>query len=86
MDKFKWDKYADGAVSFYPYVGHQTATMSDNMCLLRLEFVSSRQQRDEDAHALQLALSRAQIRELAEGLLRIADAPHIPRPQTDSRH
>lgn len=86
MNKFEWDINSDGAVSFVPYVGHQTATMSDQICLLRLAFVSSPDQRDEDAHAVQLALSRDQVRRLGQDLLRLAEAPHIPRPLTDSQH
>ena len=86
MEHFKWEKDANGAIRFFPYVGHQTATMSDKIGLLRLEFVSSPDQRDQDAHALQLALSRDQARELGKGLLLLADAPHIPHPPTGSRH
>jgi hypothetical protein len=81
-----WDKESDGSITFCPYVGHRIATMSDKIGIVRLMFVVSPAQQDADSHGLQLALSREQARELAAGLLTMADAPHIPAPPTQSQH
>ena len=86
MAGLEWDKDDDGTLSFVPYVGHRTATLSDQIGVLRICFVVSQDQRDQDAHGLQLALSRDQAREVGQALLRLADAPHIPTPDTDARH
>ena len=61
--KYDWLRDADGLVSFNPYVGYQTATLDEKIVLLQLRFVSSPDQPDDEAHALQLALSRDQARE-----------------------
>lgn len=86
MAGLEWDKDADGTLSFFPYVAHQTATLSDEIGVLRICFVTRREQRDTEGHGLQLALSRDQLRKLSADLLSLADAPHIPEPPTKSQH
>lgn len=86
MEALEWERAPDGTIDFFPYVGHRTATLSADIGVLRLTFVSTHAQPDEDAHGLQLALSRDQARILGESLLKLADAPHIPEPPTGVRH
>ncbi len=86
MAGLECDKDADGTLSFVPYVAHQTATLSAEIGVLRICFVTSREQRDTEGHGLQLALSRDQLRKLGQDLLRLADAPHIPKPPSDAHH
>jgi hypothetical protein len=86
MATLEWDKDENGELNFLPYVGHRTATLSDQIVVVRLAFVSSPDQHDTEAHGLQLALSRDQARELGQGLLSLAELPHIPRPPSGARH
>lgn len=86
MSGLDWDKDDDGILSFVPYVAHRTATLSAEIGVLRICFVTSPEQPDTEGHGLQLALSRNQLRKLGEDLLRLADAPHIPAPPTQAQH
>jgi len=69
----------DGNVVIYLYEGHQTATISDQKLLLRLEYLTDPASRGGTREAVQVALSRDEARVLGEGLRHLADAPHILR-------
>ena len=86
MSNFEWQKDEAGNLVIHPYDGHQTATLTDRLVLLRLEYVVRPDTPSESREALQVALSRDQARKLSEQLQRVADAPHIPRPPSDARH
>ena len=85
-DPENWARRPNGDIELNPLVGWTTTTLPDDACGIRLEYVSDPGQSPEEPHALQLVMYASQARELGEALLRMADAPHIPRPPTDSRH
>lgn len=86
MSDFKWDKGSDDQITSHLLTYIQTATLGDRACLLRLDYEVDAHTKAPRREALQLRMSRDQARELAQLLLRLADAPHIPVPTTRSRH
>ena len=87
MAKFKdWTLHPNGDIELNPLTGWGMATLPEQGYALRLEYISAPDQPLEKPHSVQLAMSRPQLLELIEALQRMADAPHIPAPPTESRH
>ena len=81
-----WKLRPDGEIELNPMVGYGTATLPEGACALLLEYVSDPAQPLETPNKLQLAMTRDQVSELIQALQRMADAPHIEEPPTDSKH
>jgi hypothetical protein len=84
--KFEWDKNAAGQVIVCPLEIVETVTMSDRNCAVRLEYLVNAGQPNQQVGAVQVSMSRDLARDFAQVLLRLADAPHIPAPPTQSQH
>lgn len=86
MSNFTWDKDANGDLILDYYDGHQTATLTGEDCVLGLSYADHRDVFGKALSSLQLVMSRDQARTIGEHLLRLADAPHIPKPSSDLKH
>ena len=76
-----FDKNEQGLITLSPMVGVSTATLPDGNYMVRIEFVSSRDQPLDKPHAVQLAMTRQQVSELAQTLRQLAKARYIPKPR-----
>jgi hypothetical protein len=76
-----FDKDEKGLITLSPLVGYSTATLPDGNFLLRIEFVSSPDQPFDKPHAVQLAMKRQQLTELARALQRLAKTQYVPKPR-----
>jgi hypothetical protein len=75
-----WEMDEAGQIVLAPLVGYGTATVSDEHCALRVEFVTAPDQ--PAPQALQLAMTRAQATQLAEAIQQMAISRHAADPET----
>ena len=75
------DRDANGRIPLAPLTGFGLVLVAESVCMLRLEFVTTReQQRHEPPDSIQLALTPAQARTLADTLLATAKEGYAARP------
>jgi hypothetical protein len=83
---FDWETDAAGNLVLYQLEGFETATLSADRSVLRVEWLLNVGEPTEGLVGVQLVLTRDQAREVGHALLRLADAPHIPTPPTPAQH
>lgn len=87
MPEYKdWHLRPDGNLDLTAFVGFATATLPDGRNALMIEYESDPVRRKDDPRKLQVGMSRFQLDALIQALRRMAAAPHIEEPPTDSRH
>ena len=80
----EWDKNEIGEIVICPLEGYETATfqlaqMKHSACLVRLEYIANAGKPNQSAAAIQLSMTPARARELAQELLSLAERPHVPK-------
>ena len=76
----EWEMDEAGQIVLAPLVGYGTATVSDEHCVLRVEFVTAPDQ--PAPQSIQLAMTRAQAAQLAEAIQQMATTRHASEPET----
>lgn len=88
----EWDKNESGEIVICPLESYQTATfqlsqMTNSACLVRLEYIVNAGAPNRSLAAVQLSMTPARARELAQELLSLSEEPHIPKQEGPfSRH
>lgn len=73
MDLKRWDLRPDGNLAVQPLLAFETAT-AQMTGLVRLQYAENEAQFAAGGIAVQLAMTPVQLRDLAAGLLRVAEA------------
>lgn len=73
-------------ITLFPLTGWSTATIPGQCCMVRLDYVTNSMQNLEDSLSLPLAMTAVQARDLADVLLRAANAAETRDDRGSSTH